>query len=121
MPLGPEARGAVPRLAHAREGLRDLRRRPRPRHVVGAGQQRRRLHGLRHTAASLMVGAGVPLFDVAKILGHSTLAVTMRYAHFAPAAGRAAIERLGSALAVVGEASASANPQPGVVAERRQA
>ena len=35
---------------------------------------------------------------VAKILGHSTLAVTMRYAHFAPAAGRAASERLGRAL-----------------------
>ena len=56
------------------------------------------LHVLRHTAASLMVAAGVPLFDVAKILGHSTLAVTMRYAHFAPEAGRAAIESLGGAL-----------------------
>ena len=37
--------------------------------------------------------------DVAKILGHSTLAVTMRYAHFAPEAGRAGIEKLGRALA----------------------
>ncbi len=55
-------------------------------------------HCLRHTAASLMVAEGVPLFDVAKILGHSTLAVTMRYAHFAPAAGRAGIEKLGRAL-----------------------
>lgn len=56
-------------------------------------------HCLRHTAASLMVAEGVPLFDVAKILGHSTLAVTMRYAHFAPEAGRAGIEKLGKALA----------------------
>lgn len=55
-------------------------------------------HTLRHTAASVMVAAGVPLFDVAKVLGHSTLAVTMRYAHFAPAAGRSAIDRLGAAL-----------------------
>ena len=55
-------------------------------------------HCLRHTAASLMVAEGVPLFDVAKILGHSTLAVTMRYAHFAPEAGRAAVDRLGTAL-----------------------
>lgn len=55
-------------------------------------------HTLRHTAASLMVAEGVPLFDVAKILGHSTIAVTMRYAHFAPEAGRAGIEKLGTAL-----------------------
>lgn len=58
-----------------------------------------RFHDLRHTAASLMVAAGVPLFDVAKVLGHSTLAVTMRYAHFAPEAGAAAAESLGAALA----------------------
>ena len=55
-------------------------------------------HTLRHTAASLMVGQGVPLFDVARILGHSTLAMTMRYAHFAPDAGRSAIQKLGAAL-----------------------
>jgi integrase len=59
-------------------------------------------HALRHTAASLMVAAGVPLFDVAKILGHSTLAMTMRYAHFAPEAGRAAVEALGKALTSAG-------------------
>lgn len=52
------------------------------------------MHTMRHTAASLMVAAGVPIFDVAKILGHSTIAVTMRYAHFAPAAGRGAIDAL---------------------------
>jgi site-specific recombinase XerD len=52
------------------------------------------MHVLRHTAASLMVAAGIPLFDVAKILGHSTIAVTMKYAHFAPEAGKAAVEAL---------------------------
>jgi integrase len=57
-------------------------------------------HGLRHSAASLMVAEGVPLLDVARILGHSTLAVTMKYAHFAPESGRTAIDRLGAALAV---------------------
>jgi len=45
-----------------------------------------------------MVQAGVQLFDVAKILGHSTLGVTMRYAHFAPESGRAAVARLGAVL-----------------------
>ncbi|MDA1194272.1 MAG: tyrosine-type recombinase/integrase [Planctomycetota bacterium] len=55
-------------------------------------------HVLRHTAASLMVAAGVPIFDVAKILGHSTVTVTMRYAHFAPEAGRAAVKALDGLL-----------------------
>ena len=55
-------------------------------------------HVLRHTAASLMVAAGVPIFDVSKILGHSTVTVTMRYAHFAPEAGRATVAALGKIL-----------------------
>ncbi len=58
------------------------------------------LHSLRHSCASFMVAAGVPLLDVARILGHSTLAVTMRYAHFAPESGRAAVEKLGRALSL---------------------
>ncbi len=60
-------------------------------------------HCLRHTAASLMVQAGVSIPEVAKVLGHSTLAVTMRYAHFAPEAGRAAVDRLGRALDLGGD------------------
>lgn len=61
-------------------------------------------HTLRHTAASLMVQAGVSLFEVGKILGHSTPSVTMRYAHFAPEAGRSAIDRLGKTLSIGGTA-----------------
>lgn len=56
------------------------------------------LHSLRHTAASLMVAAGIPLLDVARILGHSQLSVTMKYSHFAPESGRTAIDALGDAL-----------------------
>ena len=55
-------------------------------------------HTLRHTAASLMVQNGASIFEVAKILGHSTPTVTMRYAHFAPAAARHAIDRMEQAL-----------------------
>ena len=57
-----------------------------------------RFHDARHTAASHMVAQGVPLFDVSKILGHKSLQMTMRYAHFAPKAGRAAIDALERAL-----------------------
>ena len=54
-----------------------------------------------------MVAAGVPILDVAKIVRHSSVAVTMRYAHFAAEAGRAAIERLGGVLAVNATSSES--------------
>jgi integrase len=56
-------------------------------------------HCLRHTAASLMAAARIPLLDIARVLGHSTISVTMRYAHFAPESGRRAIDALGGALA----------------------
>jgi hypothetical protein len=45
-----------------------------------------------------MVAGGRPIFDVAKILGHQDVKTTMRYAHFAPEAGRATIETLGKML-----------------------
>ncbi len=42
-----------------------------------------RWHDLRHTAASYLVMSGVSLVEVAKILGHRTLAMVLRYAHLA--------------------------------------
>jgi len=46
-----------------------------------AGIEDFRFHDLRHTAATRLVEAGVPLFVVSKILGHSDPKMTMRYAH----------------------------------------
>jgi len=54
-----------------------------------------RFHDLRHTAATRMVEAGVDLVTVSKILGHSSIEMTMRYAHPGEKTMRAATEKLG--------------------------
>lgn len=46
-----------------------------------AGLPRLRLHDLRHQYASFLVNSGRTLYEVQKILGHSSHSVTERYAH----------------------------------------
>ncbi len=41
-------------------------------------------HDLRHTCASYMAMSGVSQIEMAKMLGHKTLAMTMRYSHLSP-------------------------------------
>ena len=43
-----------------------------------------RLHDLRHTFASALANAGVPINEIADLLGHRQLSTTKRYAHLAP-------------------------------------
>ena len=42
-----------------------------------------RIHDLRHTYASNAVSGGMPIQMVGKLLGHSQIQTTMRYAHLA--------------------------------------
>ena len=114
---------ALKRLAHTREG-----------HVPGTDRDRlearlttrfRRLtkslgmtgvsvHTLRHSCASRMVAAGVPLSFVARVTGHSTLSCAARYGKHAPTdAGRIAIRALEAATADQGTPGGTV---PGVVA-----
>lgn len=62
--------------------------------VMAAGLDDFTWHCLRHTFASRLVMAGVDIRTVAELLGHKTLAMTMRYAHLAPDHQLAAVERL---------------------------
>lgn len=50
--------------------------------LADAGINRIRFHDMRHTAASLLLNAGVPLLKVSKMLGHSKPSTTLDiYAH----------------------------------------
>jgi integrase len=57
------------------------------------------LHGARHTAATMLLEAGVPMKVVQTVLGHSSIAVTADiYSHVAPAFARQAADALGEYL-----------------------
>ena len=85
--LGPEAR-AVPRRPwrriRARAGLGDVR-----------------IHDLRHSFASggLLVGEGLPM--IGKLLGHTQVQTTARYAHLANDPVKAAANRIANRIAEI--------------------
>ncbi len=58
-----------------------------------------RLHDLRHSAASFALANGVPLEVIGRLLGHTDLKTTRRYAHLADAVAKQAAERAASVVA----------------------
>lgn len=59
-----------------------------------AGIEDFRIHDLRHTCASWLVGEGVPLSVVQQMLGHASIQMTERYVHLAPENLQAAVDAL---------------------------
>ena len=66
-----------------------------------AGIEDVRLHDLRHTHASHAVMNGVPVPAVARLLGHSDVRTTLRYAHLGDREIEYAAERVGRCIAAI--------------------
>jgi integrase len=75
-----------------------------------AGISNFRFHDLRQTFASYLVMAGVDLKTVQELLGHKMLAMTLRYAHLAPAHKEKAIEKVGAIFRSNPDRSAEESP-----------
>jgi hypothetical protein len=52
--------------------------------VKKAGIEDFRFHDLRHTAASLLASGGCDIITLKNVLGHKSIEMTQRYAHFMP-------------------------------------
>ena len=61
-------------------------------------------HTLRHTAASIMINNGRSLYDVQRVLRHSSSQVTERYAHLSPQSAMAASDTISDTLLRVASA-----------------
>lgn len=77
-----------------------------------------RIHDLRHSFASFLVNAGRSLYEVQKILGHTQVKTTQRYAHLAQEtlvdACNSVVNSLGNAFGPVGVTQHAVPGLPGV-------
>lgn len=71
------------------EGLKTGFRRARE----AAGMAEVHFHDLRHSCATILLASGADLYTVAKILGHSSIKTTERYAHHQISAQRSALDK----------------------------
>ena len=66
-----------------------------------------KMHELRHTAATLALGSGMPVKDVQARLGHASSSLTLDiYGHAIPANDQAIAELMGAIIGAPAEASA---------------
>ena len=112
VPLNTQARTVLERQPRSRGAFvfpspRDPSR-PRGRNLALWYRVRReagiadcRLHDLRHTHASHAVMNGVPVPVVSRLLGHSNVRMTLRYAHLGDHDIEAAAERVGQSIGAI--------------------
>lgn len=109
------ARGALVFAAEDGHHLtRDMLIYPWARVTRASGLPPIRPHDMRHSFASQLVMAGIPLIEVKALLGHSTIRMTERYAHLAPT-GRASV------VAALDSGVLDTSPQPHAPPIRRSA
>ncbi len=104
VPMTEEVKAVLSRLAFGAKDEDYLFRNARGRQYVQprtefkkalqrAGIRDFRWHDLRHTFATDLVAAGVEIFTVSKLLGHSNVKTTMIYAHLVPDHARSEMAR----------------------------
>jgi len=109
VPLNSAALAALTELRNRGEGTGPVIRNPQGEPLAGprywfepaVGRAKIRAfswHCLRHTFASRLVMAGVDLRTVQELLGHKSIAMTVRYSHLSPTHTLAAVERLVGAV-----------------------
>ena len=62
--------------------------------VKKAGIDNFRFHDMRHTFASRLIQAGVDIYSISKLLGHSSIVMTQRYSHLDTSSLKTAIQKL---------------------------
>jgi integrase len=89
----------------------NFRKRVWPKLLEKAGLRAIRIHDLRHTFASLLIGQGEGLPYVRDQMGHHSIALTVdTYGHLVPGGNRAAVDRLASRLRSAGNRPPSGPP-----------
>ncbi len=63
--------------------------------ILNLSNPRLRFHSLRHTFATNLIRAGVSLYEVQKLLGHSSVKVTEGYSHILSSELHAAVNKIG--------------------------
>ncbi len=69
-----------------------------------------RIHDLRHSYASQLASAGVPLHTIGALLGHTQPQTTHRYAHLFDDPLRAATEKVGAIVIAAGSEQPTKEP-----------
>lgn len=79
--------------------------------IAKAGIRNFHFHDCRHTFASRLAMAGTDLLTIARLLGHSTVKQTEKYAHLSPSHVRDAVERIGTLQPTVEKINPRTEPE----------